>query len=136
MAIQLSTGARNARLDAIEVYAGNSAVLTIWSGTAPANCAAANTGTKLVSMTLPVDWMSDASAGSKAKTGTWEDASADNSGTAGYFRIHSALGAAAGNCVMQGTVGVSSGDLRLSSVTITAAQDVVINALTWTDGNA
>jgi hypothetical protein len=132
MAIQLSANTRNARLDAIETNCGTAPILSIWTGSAPANCAAANTGTKLVSMTLPSDWMSAASAGSKAKLGTWEDASADASGTAVHFRLHNAAGT---ECVMQGTVGVSTGDLRLDSTTITATQDVVITAFTLTDGN-
>ena len=132
MAIQLSANCRNARLNAIETTGGSAPILSIWDGSIPANCAAANTGTKLVSMTLPADWMSDASAGSKAKLGTWEDASADASGTAAYFRIHTAAGT---ECVMQGTVGVGTGDLRLDSTSITATQDVVITAFTLTDGN-
>jgi len=132
MAIQLSANTRNARLDAIETNAGTTPILSIWSGSIPANCAAANTGTKLVSMTLPSDWMSAASAGSKAKLGTWEDASADASGTAIHFRIHNSGGT---ECIMQGTVGVGTGDLRLDSTTITATQDVVITAFTLTDGN-
>ena len=132
MAIQLSANTRNARLDAIETNCGTAPILSIWSGSIPANCAAANTGTKLVSMTLPSDWMAAASAGSKAKLGTWEDASADNSGTAVHFRIHNSGGT---ECVMQGTVGVGTGDLRLDSTTITATQDVVITAFTLTDGN-
>ena len=132
MAIQLSANTRNARLDAIETQGGTTPILSIWSGSIPANCAAANTGTKLVSMTLPSDWMSAASAGSKAKLGTWEDASADASGTAVHFRIHTLAGT---ECIMQGTVGVGTGDLRLDSTTITATQDVVITAFTLTDGN-
>ena len=132
MAIQLSANTRNGRLNAIETQGGSAPILSIWTSSAPANCAAANTGTKLVSMTLPADWMDDASAGSKAKAGTWEDASADNTGTAGHFRIHTAAGT---ECIMQGTVGVGSGDLRLDSVSITATQDVVITAFTLTDGN-
>lgn len=41
MAVQLSVTVRNARLDAIETAVGTSARLKIWTGAAPANCAAA-----------------------------------------------------------------------------------------------
>ena len=47
MAIQLSTTVRNARLDTIESTIGTAPILTIRSGAAPANCAAANSGTVL-----------------------------------------------------------------------------------------
>jgi hypothetical protein len=36
--------------------------------------------------------MANASSGSKAKSGTWQDASADNAGTAAHFRIHDSTG--------------------------------------------
>ena len=44
MSLQLSVSARNARLDAIETAVGTSAVMKIWSGSPPANCAAADSG--------------------------------------------------------------------------------------------
>jgi hypothetical protein len=47
MAMQLSVAARNARLDAIETTAGASAVLKIFTGSPPANCAAADSGTDM-----------------------------------------------------------------------------------------
>lgn len=44
MAVQYSTAVRNALLDAIETATGASAKLRIYTGSAPANCAAAATG--------------------------------------------------------------------------------------------
>ena len=86
MALQLSVTVRNARLDAIETAIGVSPILKIRTGTAPANCAAADTGTVLATLTLPSDWMAAASAGAKAKSGTWQDSSADATGTAAESR--------------------------------------------------
>jgi hypothetical protein len=80
MALQFSDTVRNARLDAIETAIGVSAVLKIRTGAAPANCAAADTGTVLATLSLPSDWMAAASGGSKAKSGTWQDAGADATG--------------------------------------------------------
>lgn len=133
MALQFSVAARNGRLDAIETEAGTSAVLKIRTGSAPADCATADSGTVLASMTLPSDWMAAASGGSKAKSGTWSDSSADATGTAAHFRIYKSDGT---TCVIQGTCGIGSGDLQLDNTSIATGQTVTITAFTLTDGNA
>lgn len=133
MALQLSTSVRNARLDAIESTISTSAILKIKSGSAPADCATADTGTVLATLTLPSDWMAAASGGSKAKSGTWQDTSADATGTAAHFRIYDSGGTV---CGLQGTVGVGSGDLQVDSVSFTAGQSFSITGFTITDGNA
>jgi hypothetical protein len=135
MAIQLSVAVRNARLDAIETQIGASAILEIRSGTVPANCAAADTGTLLASMALPSDWMAAAASGAKALAGTWSDPSANNPGTAAHFRIKDSGGTV---CGLQGTVTATGGggDLTLDNTSITAGQLVSITGFTLTDGNA
>jgi hypothetical protein len=133
MAIQLSTTVRNARLDAIESTIGTDAVLKIRTGAAPADVATADSGTVLASLTLPSDWMAAAASGAKAKSGTWQDASADNSGTAAHFRVYASDGTTAH---MQGTVGTSGTDMIVDSVSFTAGQSFTINTFTLTDGNA
>lgn len=133
MAIQLSTTVRNARLDTIETTIGTAPTLEIRSGSAPANCAAADSGTVLATLTLPSDWMAAASSGAKAIAGTWQDLSADNTGTAGHFRIKAST-----TCHIQGTITATAGggDMELSSTSITAGQSVTISTFTLTDGNA
>lgn len=133
MAIQLGTSVRNARLDAIETTIGTAPILKIRTGAPPADCAAADSGTVLVTMTLPSDWAAAASSGSKAKSGTWQDTSADAGGTAAHFRIYDSGGSV---CHIQGTVGQGSGDLSLDNTTIVAGQQVTINTFTLTDANA
>lgn len=133
MAIQLSVAVRNARQDAIETTIGTSAILTIRSGAAPADCATANSGTVLATLNLPSDWAANAASGSKAKSGTWQDTSADATGTAAHFRIHDS---SATTCHMQGTVGQGSGDLSLDNAAIVAGQTVTVNTFTTTDANA
>lgn len=135
MAIQLSTSARNARLDQIETTVGTAPILEIRSGAQPANCAAADSGTLLASMTLPSDWMAAAASGSKALSGTWQDASANNAGTAAHFRIKDSTGT---TCHMQGSVTGTGGggDIELNNTSIAAGQSVTITAFTLTDGNA
>lgn len=133
MSVQLSAAVRNAMLDAIETAVGATAVLKIRSGAAPANCAAADAGTVLASLTLPADWMAAASAGSKALAGTWQDASADNTGTAAHWRLYASDGT---TCHAQGTVGTSGADLIVNSVSFTAGQPFTVTSFTLTAGNA
>jgi hypothetical protein len=135
MSLQLSTTVRNARLDTIESTIGTAAILKIRTGAAPADCGTADSGTVLASLTLPSDWMAAASSGSKAKSGTWQDASADATGTAAHFRIYDSGGT---TCHLQGTVTATGGggDLTLDNTSIAAAQSVTITSFTLTDGNA
>ena len=135
MTLQLSTTVRNARLDVIESTIGTSAVLKIRSGAAPANCGTADSGTVLATCTLPSDWMAAASSGSKAKSGTWEDTSADATGTAAHFRLYASDGT---TCHAQGTVTATGGggDMTVDNVSFAAAQAFTITGFTLTDGNA
>ncbi len=133
MAVQLSVAVRNARLDSIESTTGTAPTLEIRTGAQPTNCAAGDSGTLLASMTLPSNWMNDASGGTKTLAGTWQDLNADAGGTAGHFRIKQGA-----TCHLQGSVTATGGggDLELSSTSISAAQAVTITGFTLTDGNA
>lgn len=137
MSLQYSTTVRNAQLDALETAVDVSAVLKIYDLTAgaPANCAAAITGTVLATISLPSDWMAAASAGSKAMLGTWQDASADNAGVADFFRLFASDGT---TCHAQGTVtlGGGGGDMTLDNTNITAGQSVTVTSFTVSAGNA
>jgi hypothetical protein len=133
MAIQLAAAVRNLRLDAVETTIGVSAVMQIRSGVAPANCAAASTGTVLSTLTLPSNWMNDAASGTKTKNGTWNDAAADATGTAGHFRIFEST---ATTCHIQGTVGTSAADLIVDSISFTAGQAFTVITFTLSAANA
>ena len=135
MAFQFSTTARNAALDAIETAIGTSAVLKIRSGSVPADCGTADAGTVLATLTLPSDWLAAASGGSKSKSGTWEDTSADATGTAGHFRIYASDGT---TVHMQGTITATGGggDMTLDNTSIASAQQVTITSFTLSAGGA
>lgn len=135
MTVQFSTSVRNARLDAIETATGTSAVLKIRSGTVPANCATADAGTVLATCSLPSDYLAAASGGTKAKSGTWEDTSADNTGTAAHWRLYASDGT---TCHAQGTVTATGGggDLQVDNTSFAAAQAFTVTSWTFTDGNA
>lgn len=135
MALQYSVTVRNAKLDAVETAIGTSAVLKIFTGSAPANCAAANSGTELASCSLPSDYMAAAASGSKAKNGTWEDTAANNNGTAGHFRLYASDGT---TCHAQGTVTATGGggDLTVDNVVFATGQAFTITGFTLNAGNA
>ena len=133
MPFQFSTAARNASIDAIETAIGTAPTLEIRSGAVPANCAAADSGTVLATMALPSDWLAAASNGSKTLLGTWQDTSADATGTAGHFRIK-----VGGTCHIQGTVTAAGGggDMTLDNTSIASGQQVTVTSFTITAGGA
>jgi hypothetical protein len=131
----MSVSVRNARLDAIETAIGTDAVLKIRTGAPPTNISDADSGTVLATLTLPTDWMAAASSGSKAKAGTWQDTSADNTGTAAHFRVYASDGTTQH---IQGTITATGGggDMELDNTSIASGQTVTITTFTLTDGNA
>src|SRR5215475_10819866 len=112
MTVQYSTAVRNGMLDAWETAAGTAAKVQIWSGSQPANCAAAATGTKGAEFTLDSDWAAAAASGSKNMQKGGSTVSGANpytttglaAITAGYYRIVDSAGT---TCHEQGTVGTS-----------------------------
>lgn len=134
MTLQLSTTVRNAQLDAVETAVGTSAVLKIRTGAAPASCSAADSGTVLATLSLPSDWMAAATGGSKGKSGTWEDASADNSGTAGHWRLYASDGT---SCHAQGTVTATGGggDMTVDNASFASGQAFTVTSFAITAGN-
>lgn len=135
MALKYSVALRNLRANQIEVAAGPDPILEFRSGAAPANVAAARTGTVLVTMTLPTDWAGDAVNGVKSMLGTWEDDAADADGVAGYWTLYQDDGVTA---VAQGTITATGGDgdMKLTTTTIVAGQPVTITSWAITEGNA
>jgi hypothetical protein len=135
MALQLSTTVRTARVAAIETAVGGTALMKLLTGSMPANPAAADTGSTVCSFALPADYLDTPTGGTVGKNGTWQETSADGSGTVGYFRIYNNTGA---TCHMQGTCTNTSGggDLELQNVIINAGQQVTISSFVLTDGNA
>ena len=134
MSLQLSVAARNAGLDAYETAVGVSAKLDIYSGSPPANCAAADTGTILATLSLPSDWMANASGGSKGLAGSWTG-TGSAAGTAGYFRIKDSTNT---TCHMQGTVTLTGGggDMTMDNTNIASGQSITVNSFNLTAGNA
>lgn len=135
MAFQFSSDVRDAMLDAIETEIGTTPVLMIRTGAPPANVGTADSGTVLATLTLPSDWMAAASGGVKAKSGTWEDTSADATGTAGHFRLYASDGTTAH---AQGAVTATGGggDMTVDNTSFAAGQSFTITSFSITAGNA
>ena len=128
MAFQYSVAVRNAKLDAIETTIGATAVLKIFSGAEPANCAAADPSGLLCTITLPSDWMNNAGSGQKTKLGTWSG-TASGSGTAVSWRIYDSGGTV---CGIQG----NTTDMTFDNTNIASGQTVTVSTFTLTAGNA
>lgn len=133
MALQKSVALRNAQLDLIESTTGTSALLRIATGSVPATCATADSGTELITITLPSDWMAAASSGVKSKSGTWSGtATGGSASTPGHFRLKDSGGT---TVHLQGTAGVGSGDLSFDG-SITSGQTVTITTFDITAAGA
>lgn len=135
MTVQFSVAVRNARLDAIETTIAASPKLHIYTGSAPASCATAASGTKIVEMTLPADFYGAAASGQKALSGTWQGTGIGGGGVAGHYRIYDSTNT---TCHEQGTVTATGGggDLTLDNTSVANGQTVTITSMTKTDGNA
>lgn len=134
MTLQLSTAVRNALLDAIETAVGASAILKIRTGAQPATCATADSGTVLATLNLPADYLAAASGGTKAKSGTWSDGTADGTGTAAHWRLYASDGT---TCHAQGTITATGGggDMTLDNTNIASGQQVDVTGFTLTAPN-
>lgn len=137
MTMQYSTKVRNAGLDSREVEIGASPICRLLSGSPPANCGTADSGTLLAEGTLPADWMQAASAAAKVKSATaWTlTGVVPTSGTAGYFRVYRA--GSPSECDIQGTVTItgSGGDMTVDNTSIANGQVVTVTTFTLTAGN-
>lgn len=132
MAIKLSVAIRNSIVDTIETVIGPSGRLIFYTGTAPANTAAAATGTVIATIVLPADWLSDASGGVKTLNGTWST-TASATGTIGYYRIYDST---VTTCHEQGSVTASGGggDITLDNVNAANGQTITMLTKTYTAG--
>lgn len=133
MARQFAVAVRSSRAQALETAYGTAPLVEIFSGAQPANCAAADTGTKLASIALPSDWVTE-SNGVLTKAGTWSVA-AIATGTAAHYRIKNT----AGSTVMeQGSVTATGGggDMTVDNTSIASSQTVTVATWVSTEGGA
>lgn len=130
MAIQYSLTHRTNAMSQLNTDIGASAVIKIFTGSAPANCGTADSGTTLV--TFAGNAGGFGSAASQVLTASAvASATAGATGTAGYFRIYPSA-ATTTNAVVQGTCGTSGTDMILTNTSIANGQTVNFTSLTVT----
>jgi hypothetical protein len=123
----------NAIVDLLDGGSG-AATVTIFSGSAPTNCEDADTGTTLAVLTCSDPAFgnaADANPGGRATaSAVTSDASANATGTAGYFRAKDSNGVV----IDQGSVTATGGggDMEINSVSIVSGVEVAITSWTFT----
>jgi hypothetical protein len=130
MAIAFATGLRTNRMDQITSFIGTSGLLRIYNGSRPATGGTATT--LLAELALSATFAPGASSGVLTASSITQDGSADNAGTASWFRIVKSDGT---THVMDGSVGTSGSDLNLTTTTIVATQPVSVTSFVLTEGN-
>jgi hypothetical protein len=132
---QYSEAAAQAALDALlaKLNVGGAGVIKIFDGTIPANCEAADAGTRLATLTLsatafPSSATNASPRGAKATASAiTSDTNAAATGTAQYFRAYDHTGT---TCVIQGNCGTSSADMILNTTSI--ASGSTVSCSSWT----
>lgn len=121
--LKYSNGTRHAQNEGLISYAGNNAIIRLYSGTQPASANTALSGqTLLVSCQLAGAFGTDSNG--TLTLGTVNDGVAVSNGTASFFRIVKSDGT---TVVMDGSVGTSGADLNLNTTTINITQTVNIS---------
>ena len=130
---QHSVAVQNAMLDAKETAISTAPKLQIRTGAAPANCAAADSGTLLAELPLPSDWLAAASGGVKSKSGTWSG-TGSAAGNAGHYRIKDTAGT---TCHEQGTITATGGggDMTMDNISVAVSQAITVNTYSNTAAN-
>lgn len=119
----------------------NSQFIGIYTGSIPANCGTANSGTHLASPQFGSTAFSASADGGSTGIMTatanaiTSDTNAANTGTAGYFSVQGS--ANSGTVIARGTCGTSSADMILNTTSITAGDTVAITSflITFPDGS-
>ena len=132
--LKFTTALRNAMADAITAYAGGAALIRIYDGSQPANAnTAVSTQNLLAELTCNATFAPAASGGTITLNSITQDSSANNTGTASWFRLVKADGS---TVVLDGTVGTSGSDMNINSTSISSGAAVAVTSATITIGNA
>lgn len=133
MARQFSTAVRSARAQALETAYGTTPILRIYTGSQPATPATAASGTLLLEINLPSDWVTE-SNGVLTKSGTWSSTGLA-AGTAAHYRIYGSNGT---TCHEQGSVTATGGggDMTMDNTSIAVDQVAAVGTWSSTEGGA
>lgn len=126
---KLSDTAANAAANAVTALA-NSGFLRIFDGTQAANAnTAVGAQVLLAELTLNATAFGAAAAGVATANAITADSSANNSGTATWFRVVKSDGT---TVLFDGSVSTSGANLNLNSVAISSGAAVSVSALSYT----
>lgn len=129
MAIQYSTTHRTNNMTDLVTAAGATAYLLIYTGTVPATCATAASGTLLVSLPCSAT-LGTVTSGVLTMNAITSTATA-SAGTAGYWRL--CTSSAGTTVVAQGSVAVSGSDLNFAGGIIwTLGETIGVTSFTIT----
>lgn len=127
--LKVSSTAVNAQADALSDLLDNG-YLRIYDGTQPANAnTAITTQVLLAELRFNATAAPAASGGVLTMNSITQDSSADNTGTATWFR---ALKSDGSTVVFDGSVGTSGCDLNLGSTSITSGASAAVTSMTFT----
>lgn len=127
--LNISDTAANAEVNALAALC-NSGYIRIYSGVQPATADTALSGnTLLAELRFGSTAFGAASGGVITANAITADSSADNTGTATFFRCFQSNGT---TVVFDGTVGTSGCDLNLNSTSISAGLQVSITSMQYT----
>lgn len=127
--LKISSTAVNAQADAMSDLLDNG-YLRIYDGTQPANAnTAITTQVLLAELRFNATAAPAASSGVLTMNSITQDSSANNTGTATWFR---ALKSDGSTVVFDGSVGTSGCDLNLGSTSITSGASVAVTSMTFT----
>lgn len=130
MAIGMVVTLRNARLDAISTFAGNSGILRIYDGSRPATGGSATT--VLAELTCNATFAGAAASGVLTLNAITQDSAANATGTATWARLFKSDGV---TIVMDLSVGTSGADINLNTVAIVTNAIVSVTSATITEAN-
>ena len=128
MALQFDTTTRNNMLTQLNTAIGTSALLEIFTGAPPANCAAAATGTLLGTFTCNAGGFGTVSGGVLTVSAI-ANVTAGATGIAGYFRVLDSGGV---TTHMQGTIATSGSDLNITNTSINSGDTLIVSSWTIT----
>ena len=131
MALSLAVVRKNYQVDNfVDLFDGGN--LTIYNGAVPADADTALSGQTVLAQVdpLPTPAFGAAASGTASKSGTWQDASADATGTATFFRAFDS----GASILCQGTITATGGggDMELSTTSLVAAQVFTVTAFSVT----
>lgn len=136
MTARMNTALRNKVLDSgLKDAFDADGRINIYTGAQPADADSAPTGTLLGTLSMSATGIAAAAAGVSAWNAITSDTSADNSGTAGWFRVYKAADGAGASSTLRRLDGAIPADLDFDNEVFVAGGTIAISALSYSSAN-